>query len=94
MIFCSEIYSETHVLTVEEARVFQPPSHLQVPDTPVSNSDSALSAPDSDDGSSSAESSSPTYAKESPEGEVQPQKPSLPQAAQSQKVHTLVWLYI
>ena len=33
---------------MDESRVYHPPSALQVPDAPVSNSDSALSAPDSD----------------------------------------------
>ena len=61
--FVLEIYADDQVYTVDESRVFAPPSKLQVPDTPISNSDSALSAPDSDDASSSA-SSSPTYAKD------------------------------
>ena len=53
---------------VDEACVFDPPCELQVPDTTLSGTDSALSAPDSDDGSSdsSSESSSPTYSGDVP----------------------------
>jgi hypothetical protein len=49
-----EKYSEDQVLSVDEASVFQPPSQLQMPteDVPASASDSAVSAPDSDDNSS------------------------------------------
>ena len=74
MYLLSPVHSEDQVLTVDESRVFSPPSQLQVPDAPVSNSDSALSAPDSDDGDSS-DSSSPEYAKE-PAYEDRP--PSVP----------------
>lgn len=46
--------AEDQALTVDEASVFQPPSQLQMPldDIPASASDSAVSAPDSDDNSS------------------------------------------
>ena len=63
-------YKEDQVMSVDASRVYAPPDKLQVPDddVPVSNnSDSALSAPDSDDNDSEA-SSSPTYAKEPPRG--------------------------
>ena len=68
MMFSSstvEYYAEEQKLTVEQSSVFSPPSQLQVPetDTPVTNSDSAFSMPESDDASSSG-SSSPTYAPE------------------------------
>ncbi len=59
-----EIYAEDQVMTVDESRVFSPPSKLHIPDTPVSNSDSALSAPDSDENDDSSDSSSPRYAAE------------------------------
>lgn len=54
---------------MESSKVFMPPSQLQVPDTPVTHSDSAFSMPESD--LSSDESSSPTYSQEQvrpPEG--------------------------
>ena len=47
---------------MDESRVYSPPSKLHVPDMPISNSDSALSAPDSEVDSSA--SSSPMYAEE------------------------------
>ncbi|XP_064600002.1 MAP kinase-activating death domain protein-like isoform X3 [Liolophura sinensis] len=55
-------YAEDQVLAVESSKVFMPPSQLQVPDTPVTHSDSAFSMPESD--LSSDESSSPTYSQE------------------------------
>lgn len=72
-LFVSEIYAEDQVLTVDESRVFSPPSKLQVPDTPISNSDSALSAPDSDGSSDDddEEESGPVYANEGVEPETQ-----------------------
>ncbi|KAI0213008.1 MAP kinase-activating death domain protein [Lamellibrachia satsuma] len=63
-----DLRSPGQVLMVDEACVFDPPCKLQVPDTTLSGTDSALSAPDSDDGSSdsSSESSSPTYSGDVP----------------------------
>ena len=62
--------SEEHYLTVDESCIYHPPSQLQVPDASVSNSDSAMSAPDdsddNDDDDSSSGSSSPRYAEEPP----------------------------
>ena len=68
--------SEDHHLTVDESCIYTPPSKLQVPDAFISNSDSAMSAPDDsddnddddddDDDDSSSASSSPRYAKEPP----------------------------
>ncbi|XP_064633994.1 MAP kinase-activating death domain protein-like isoform X3 [Lineus longissimus] len=55
------IYPEDQVLSVDQTTLFTPPSKLQVPDTPVTNSDSAFSLPESD--LSSDESSSPSYTK-------------------------------
>ncbi len=58
-------------MSVDASRVYAPPSKLQVPedDAPASNnSDSALSAPDTEDDNDSEASSSPTYAKEPPRG--------------------------
>ena len=49
------VCGEEQRLTVDVQCIYHPPSALQVPDPTVSNSDSALSAPDSDDGSSSEE---------------------------------------
>ena len=68
-----DLHSGSLMLMVDEACVFAPPSKLQVPDTSLSGTDSALSAPDSDDGSSddSSESSSPTYS-----GDVTQSSPS------------------
>jgi len=50
----AERSAEDQVLTVDESSVYQPPSQLQLPsdDVPVSNSDSAVSGPESDDNSS------------------------------------------
>ncbi len=67
------------MLSVDESRVYAPPSKLQVPDedaptAAANNSDSALSAPDDDDDDDDSDdndseaSSSPTYAKEPPRG--------------------------
>ncbi|KAL5007708.1 hypothetical protein ScPMuIL_016514 [Solemya velum] len=50
---------EHQVLTVDGSKVYSPPSKLHLPETQVTNSDSAFSMPDSD--VSSSESSSPTY---------------------------------
>ena len=61
----SDNYVEDRVLAVDEAQVFSPPKQLQVPETPMSMSDSALSAPDSDNTSSEDDDSSPVYAQES-----------------------------
>jgi hypothetical protein len=57
----SVIYPEDQVLSVDQTTLFTPPSKLQVPDTPVTNSDSAFSLPESD--LSSDDSSSPSYTK-------------------------------
>lgn len=58
--------------------MFQPPSQLQVPDDlPVSNSDSAMSAPDSDDNSSNNSSPSPRYADEMNETSEELMRPGL-----------------
>lgn len=60
-----ELRYEEQVLSVDESKVFQPPSQLQVPDDiPVPNGDLAMSAPDSDDNSSNDSSPSPKYADE------------------------------
>lgn len=66
-------YADSQVLTVDESRVYSPPSKLQVPDTPISNSDSALSAPDSEADSSA--SSSPVYAEEPERPRPDPSNP-------------------
>ena len=62
------------MLAVDESKVYFPPSKLQLPETMITNSDSAFSLPDSDDaGDSDSDSSapgSPTYA---PEPEPTPQ---------------------
>ncbi|XP_041365425.1 MAP kinase-activating death domain protein-like isoform X2 [Gigantopelta aegis] len=57
-------YRENQVLAVDESKVFCPPSTLHVPENPATNSDSALSLPDSD--LSSSDSSSPTYSQDAP----------------------------
>jgi len=51
---CTERNAEDQVLTIDESSVYQPPSQLQLPneEVPVSNSDSAVSGPESDDNSS------------------------------------------
>lgn len=60
-----ELRYEEQVLSVDESKVFQPPSQLQVPDDiPVPNGDLATSAPDSDDNSSNDSSPIPRYADE------------------------------
>ena len=66
----AEKCTEDQVLSVDES-VFQPPSQLQMPldDIPASASDSAVSAPDSDDNSSDNSdlpSPGPRYADEEP----------------------------
>jgi len=90
------------MLTVDESSVFQPPSQLQVPeDAPVSNSDSALSAPDSDDNSSEDNSSvgSPRYADEPSvaEQQLQPVEAGITDVPNvidpRQKVRTFCQLY-
>ena len=68
---------EEQCLTVDESRVYQPPSVLQLPDTPVSNSDSALSAPDSDSGSSSEEEYKQEVVESVEEPEVKQRAPPL-----------------
>jgi len=74
---CAERSAEDQVLTVDESSVYQPPSQLQLPtdDVHVSNSDSAVSGPDSDDNSSDNSdlllSPGPRYA-----DEESPQKPA------------------
>ena len=70
----SAFLPEHQVLAVDESKVYFPPSKLQLPETMITNSDSAFSLPDSDDaGDSDSDSSaagSPTYA---PEPEPTPQ---------------------
>ena len=59
-----EVCEEQRHLTVDEAGVYMPPDKLQVPDTtPFSNSDSALSGPESDEAEEdeSSDSSAPEY---------------------------------
>ncbi|XP_069132028.1 MAP kinase-activating death domain protein-like isoform X6 [Argopecten irradians] len=58
---------ENQVLSVDESKVYTPPSKLHLPDTPVTTSDSAFSMQESD--LSSSESSSPTYSREIPGSE-------------------------
>ncbi|XP_074660769.1 MAP kinase-activating death domain protein-like [Tubulanus polymorphus] len=43
-----DVYPEEQVLAVDHSQVFAPPKKLQVPDTPITNSDSAFSLPESD----------------------------------------------
>ncbi|KAK3590549.1 hypothetical protein CHS0354_023617 [Potamilus streckersoni] len=55
---------ENQILSVDEAKVYHPPDKLQLPETPITTSDSAYSVPDSDLDSSESNSppGSPAYA--------------------------------
>jgi len=90
---CAERSAEDQVLAVDESSVYQPPSQLQLPsdDMPVSNSDSAVSGPESDDNSSDNSdlllSPGPRYADEESPRKTDKPKPSVTdvQHAQSER---------
>ncbi|XP_063401019.1 MAP kinase-activating death domain protein-like isoform X5 [Mytilus trossulus] len=60
---------EKQVLSVDESKIYTPPSKLQLPETPINTSDSANSLPESDVSSSESESrsGSPTFAQDVPD---------------------------
>jgi len=91
MTVCAERSAEDQVLTVDESAVYKPPSQLQLPsdDVAISNSDSAVSGPESDDNSSDNSdlmlSPGPRYA-----DEESPQKKEKPMMRSSQADHQRV----
>jgi len=90
---------------VDESSVYQPPSQLQLPsdDVHVSNSDSAVSAPDDDSDDNSSDNSDlllspgPRYADE--DSPKKPEKPALPptqtdnQTVQSEQMKVKVCVF-
>jgi len=90
LVCCTERSAEDQVLTIDESSVYQPPSQLQLPsdDVPVSNSDSAVSGPESDDNSSDNSdlllSPGPRYADE--DSPRKTDKPATNQHAQSERM--------
>ena len=64
---------------MDESKVYFPPDKLQLPDTMITNSDSAFSMPDSDDaGDSDSDSSAPESPAYAPEPEPEPVSMSKP----------------
>ena len=58
---------------MDESKVYFPPDKLQLPDTMITNSDSAFSMPDSDDaGDSDSDSSAPASPAYAPEPDPEP----------------------
>jgi len=100
---CTERNAEDQVLTIDESSVYQPPSQLQLPseEVPVSNSDSAVSGPESDDNSSDNSdlllSPGPRYADE--ESPKKPEKPAVAaaqmddQRAQAEQKQVNSWFF-
>ena len=71
--FFAAFLPEHQVLAVDESKVYFPPDKLQLPDTMITNSDSAFSMPDSDDaGDSDSDSSAPASPAYAPEPDPEP----------------------